>query len=49
MYRTYNKDIKAFLTIYLNESLKIKTDLDSVSIFKKKKNGNRNPKVTFFL
>lgn len=37
MYRTYNKDIKAFLTIYLNESLKIKTDLDSVSIFKKKK------------
>lgn len=35
MYRTYHKDcdIKIFLTIYPKESLKIKTDLDNISVF----------------
>lgn len=48
MYRTYNKDcdIRIFLTIYPNESLKIKTDLDAISIFLKY--GRRNPKIDNF-
>lgn len=37
MYRMYNKDcdIRLFLTIYPKENVKIKTDLDTISIFLK--------------
>lgn len=47
MYRIYHRISRLFLTIYLNESLKIKTELDnSISILFK--NGKRNLKTDNF-
>lgn len=47
MYRIYNRRSRLFLTIYLNESLKIKTELDnSISILFK--DGKRNLKTDNF-